>query len=94
MSAYIIGVGAYLPNEAVSNEEIEPVLRTINKKSSRVKRIILKRNGIEKRYYALDRQTGRQTHTNAQLAAEAIENLARNCDFDKKIVHREIYRIV
>src|SRR5450759_2083198 len=37
--------------------------------------MVLKNNGIQKRYYAIDRQTGKLNYTNAQLTAEAIKRL-------------------
>ena len=36
---------------------------------------MLKNNGIEERYYAIDRETGELTHSNAQLSAEAVKRL-------------------
>src|SRR5439155_15021797 len=43
--------------------------------------VILARNGIVTRHYALDPQTGRQTHTNAELTAEAIRELLSRTGF-------------
>ena len=43
---YITASGAFLPNKAVSNEEMEDFLGRINGKDSRVKERILKQNGI------------------------------------------------
>src|SRR6185437_7263554 len=82
MSAYITGIGVRLPNEPITNDRIESVLGTMNGHSSRVKDLILKRNAINTRYYAIDPATGRQTHTNAQLTAEAIHALGENCGLD------------
>jgi len=42
---------------------------------SRIKNRILKNNGIEKRYYAIDRKTGELNYTNARLTAEAVRRL-------------------
>ena len=70
---FITGLGTYLPNEPVSNSEMEEILGRINGKKSGVKERILKQNGIQTRYYALDSQQG-STHTNAQLAANAAES--------------------
>jgi len=75
MEVYINDIAAFLPNEPVTNDEIEQVLGTIHNIPSRVKNRILKNNGIQKRYYAIDRQTGELNYTNAQLAAEAIRRL-------------------
>jgi 3-oxoacyl-[acyl-carrier-protein] synthase-3 len=37
---------------------------------------MLRNNKIEQRHYAIDRKTGRLTHTNAELAAEAVRRLS------------------
>jgi len=81
MSVFINRLSAFLPNEPVSNEEIEVVLGQVDNLPSRVKRIVLKNNGIKKRYYALDRETRALTHTNAQLAAEAVRGLVQGGGF-------------
>jgi 3-oxoacyl-[acyl-carrier-protein] synthase III len=81
VTAYITGIGVFLPNEPVNNEEIENILGVINGKPSRAKSRILKNNGIKSRYYAIDPKTGKQTHSNAQLTAEAVRILAKNSNF-------------
>jgi len=75
MEVYINDIAAYLPNDPVSNEDIEDVLGKIHNVRSRVKSMVLKNNGIQTRYYAVDRKTGAFTHTNAQMTAEAIRKL-------------------
>jgi 3-oxoacyl-[acyl-carrier-protein] synthase-3 len=70
-------LASFLPNEPISNEEIENVLGLINNQSSKAKPLILRNNQIKKRYYALGR-SGEATHTNAELTKLAIEKL-----FDK-----------
>lgn len=75
MSVYINDMSIFLPNQPVGNEDIEDVLGKINGFPSRAKRIVLKNNGIKKRYYAISRETGELTHTNAQLCAEAVKRL-------------------
>ncbi|HLW75128.1 MAG TPA: beta-ketoacyl-ACP synthase III [Gammaproteobacteria bacterium] len=74
--AYITNLSAFMPNSPIGNDEMESVLGMINGKPSRARRIILRSNGIKTRYYALDPKTGKATHTNAQLTAEAIRKLA------------------
>jgi 3-oxoacyl-[acyl-carrier-protein] synthase III len=76
-TAYITGIGIFLPNEPVTNDEIENVLGFIQGKPSRSKKRILKSNGIQTRYYAIDPTTGKQTHNNAQLTAEAVRILCQ-----------------
>ncbi len=80
-SAYITGLGVFLPNNPVDNENMENVLGLINGKPSRTKSRILRNNGIKTRYYAIDPNTGKQTHTNAQLTAEAVRVLSKKFNF-------------
>lgn len=77
-SVYITRLSKCLPNEAVSNEEMEGILGMINDKPSRARLLVLRNNGIKKRYYAL--KNGLKTHSNAQLAAAAVRAL-----FDEKL---------
>lgn len=74
MHAYITKSAKFLPNEPVGNDEMESYLGMVDNKPSRARRIVLKRNGIKQRYYALDKN-GNVTHTNAEMAANAIRNL-------------------
>ncbi|RRS30016.1 MAG: 3-oxoacyl-ACP synthase [Epsilonproteobacteria bacterium (ex Lamellibrachia satsuma)] len=75
---YINKIAAFFPNEAVDNDNIENVLGMVDGNPSLVKRIVLKSNKIKTRYYAIDPQTGETTHSNAQMAAEAIKNLQKD----------------
>jgi len=75
MNVYINDIAAFLPHEPVNNDQIEDVLGRINDIPSRTKRIMLRNNKIETRHYAIDRETGKLTHTNAQLAAKAVRKL-------------------
>ncbi|MBT9567677.1 MAG: beta-ketoacyl-ACP synthase III [Thiobacillus sp.] len=72
---FITRSAAHLPLAPVGNDEIESVLGRIGGKPSRVKRVILRSNGIESRHYALDRATGEPVMTHAQLTAAAIRGL-------------------
>lgn len=71
---YIINTSIYLPNEPVSNEDMELYLGFINGKPSKSKEIVLRNNGIKTRYYALTKE-GKATHTNAQMTALAVKAL-------------------
>ena len=74
MNAYITDIAISMPNEPVNNEEMEKVLGLVHELPSRTKKIILRNNGIKQRFYAIDPATGQTTHSNAQLAAEAVKN--------------------
>lgn len=76
MNVYINKLAKFLPNDPVDNDGMEDRLGMIDGKPSKARRIILRRNGIKQRYYALDSH-GNVTHTNTQMAANSIRNL---CD--------------
>lgn len=71
---YITKAAKYLPNEAVSNDEMENYLGLINDAASKARRIILRNNKILSRYYAIDKN-GKSTHNNAELTRNAILQL-------------------
>ncbi len=75
MDVYINDIAAFLPNDPVTNDDIEDVLGKVHDIRSRVKSRVLKNNGIAARYYAIDRATGKLNYTNAQLTAEAVRRL-------------------
>jgi 3-oxoacyl-[acyl-carrier-protein] synthase-3 len=71
---YITKSGKYLPNQAISNDEMENYLGLINEATSKARRIILRNNKIVSRYYAIDKY-GNSTHSNAELTKNAITEL-------------------
>ena len=76
-SVYITRLASFLPNDPISNDQIETMLGLINGQNSKAKPLILRNNQIKTRYYALDKE-GHSTHTNAGLTKEAVTKL-----FDK-----------
>jgi 3-oxoacyl-[acyl-carrier-protein] synthase-3 len=75
VNAYITRLAAVLPNAPVPNDGIEAILGMVGGKPSRARRLVQRSNGIHTRYYVLDPKTGKATHTNAQLTAEAVRGL-------------------
>jgi 3-oxoacyl-[acyl-carrier-protein] synthase-3 len=71
---FIRRTASYFPNDPVSNDDMESYLGFINGQPSKSKRIVLRNNGIKRRFYALDKE-GNATHTNAQITAYAIRKL-------------------
>ncbi len=71
---YITNTSIFLPNDPVSNDDMELYLGFINGKASKSKEIVLRNNGIKTRYYALTKE-GKPTHTNAQMTALAVKAL-------------------
>jgi 3-oxoacyl-[acyl-carrier-protein] synthase III len=81
---YVNRLSKFLPNDPVSNDDIELYLGMVDGKPSRARLKILGNNKITSRYYAIDKN-GKSTHSNAQLAAKAIEGL-----FDDSITKNDI----
>lgn len=73
-NVYLTKIEKYLPNEAVSNNEMEGMLGLVNGNASKSRTMILRSNQIKSRYYALNKN-GEPTHNNAQLCALAIQKL-------------------
>lgn len=76
---YINALGVFLPGSPVSNEEMEEHLGFVGGRPSRLKARILKQNGIQTRYYAIDRQ-GRVCYRDYELAANAVLDALRNSE--------------
>jgi len=75
--AYITSSGAFLPGEPVDNDRMEGILGLVDGKPSKVRRRVLKSNGIQTRHYALN-ENGETLYLNELMAARAIEQaLAR-----------------
>ncbi len=74
MDVFITKAAKFLPNNPVGNDDMEAFLGMVDGKPSKARRVVLRRNGIRQRYYALDRN-GNPTHTNAQMAANAVKGL-------------------
>lgn len=76
-NVYITNTSVFFPNEPVANEEMESYLGYLNGKPSKSKAIVLRNNGIKRRFYALTKE-GKITHTNAQMTALAIKGLFKD----------------
>lgn len=74
---YITRTANYLPNDLISNDEMEGYLGWIGERASKSRRIVLRNNGIEGRYYAMDKN-GIATHTNAEMVSLAIRKITNN----------------
>lgn len=83
---FITGLASFFPNSPVSNNEMEEYLGLISGKHSKVQRIVLKQNGIKQRYYALDKKQ-KITHTNAEMAMQAIQKLLEQTGKSQKILN-------
>ena len=74
---YIVRTATFLPNNPISNDEMEDYLGKINEQASKSRRIVLRNNKITNRFYAM-RKDGTPTHTNSEMAALSIRNLFIN----------------
>ncbi len=81
---YITRTSSYMPNEPISNDEMETYLGKIGEQASKSRRIVLRNNGIESRHYAINSK-GIPTHTNAELTSLAIRNLVHSTTELKEI---------
>ncbi|MES2590666.1 MAG: beta-ketoacyl-ACP synthase III [Bacteroidota bacterium] len=71
---YINKAAKFLPNAPISNDEMEEYLGFVNGQPSKSRRIVLRNNGIKRRFYARDKE-GNATHTNYEMTALAIKSL-------------------
>ena len=74
-SVYINNVQKFMPNDAVTNEEIEDYLGYIGGKKSKAKKVVLRSNGIKSRYYVLEKGTEKALFSNAEITSNAIKKL-------------------
>lgn len=77
-NVYITNTSAFLPNAPVSNDEMEAVLGMVGETPSRVRKMILRSNGIQHRYYAIDPITRQATHSSTELAVQAVKKLGNS----------------
>lgn len=74
-NVYINNIQKFMPNEPVENKDIEEYLGYIGGKKSKAKSIVLRSNGIKRRFYVMEKGTQKPLFTNAQLSANAINKL-------------------
>lgn len=77
-SVYITKTSCYLPNNPIDNSNIEKILGSVYENDAHIKNMVLKRNGIQQRYYAINEKSKKITHTNAELAVNAIKMMLNN----------------
>jgi 3-oxoacyl-[acyl-carrier-protein] synthase III len=78
---YINAIGKCLPGEPVSNDQMEAYLGKVNGQASKVRQRILKSNGIQQRYYAIDQQQ-KTRYSNSQMAAIAVRDLLHQANLE------------
>ena len=75
LNVYINNIQKFMPNEPVDNKNIEEYLGYVGGKKSKAKSIVLRSNGIKRRFYVLEKGTQKPLFTNAQLCSNAINKL-------------------
>jgi len=73
---FINRVSAFLPFDAVTNDDMEQRLGLVGGRPSRARKLVLRRNGIQQRHYVIDPASGVPAMNNAQLSAQAVRGLA------------------
>ena len=72
-NTYIQGFGVFMPGEPVGNDRIDEFIAPLNKHSERLKRRVLRENGIQLRHYAID-TAGSTVYSATHMAAEAVRH--------------------
>ncbi len=70
-NVYLVGTGSFFPGEPISNDELNDYLKPVNSKSDRIKKMILRDNGIKSRYYGIDKN-GNTLYSIASMGARAV----------------------
>ncbi len=84
-TAYINAIGKFLPGDAIPNDQLEEHLGLIKDRSSKARKCVLKRNGIQQRHYAIDNQQ-RTRYSNSQMAAQAVRDGLDNAGIDAQAI--------
>ncbi len=71
-NVYVNSTGSFLPGPAVSNDEMDAYIGSVNAQSSRIKRRILAENGIKSRHYGIDKE-GKTKFSSSEMAIEALQ---------------------
>lgn len=85
---YITRLASFLPGYPIDNDHIEDFLGKIGGLESKAKSLILRSNGIKKRYYSIDLE-GNFVFSNADLTLHAIEKL-----FDDNFTQNDIQMLL
>lgn len=73
-NTYLTQTAAFMPGDAINNNDIDKFIGAINKTSHRMKSRILAENGIKLRHYAID-EKGQSLHSVTSMGAKIIEAL-------------------
>lgn len=82
-SVYLTSAGLFLPGPPVGNDAIDQYIAPLNRNSERIKRHVLRDNGIKTRHYAID-AAGESLFSSSQLAAHAVRDCLGGSDVDMR----------
>lgn len=71
---YLTHTAAFMPGDAINNDDMDKFIGAINKTSHRMKSLILAENGIKLRHYAID-ENGQSLHSVTSMGAKIVEAL-------------------
>ncbi len=77
--AFLTAFGEFLPGEPIDNDHIEDHIGVVGESISKYKKLVLRQNKIETRYYASN-SNGEFEYTVAEIAAKAIEQAFKNSE--------------
>lgn len=80
-SVYIRNAGMFLPGPPIDNESIDQYIAPLNRSSERIKRQVLRDNGIKTRHYAIS-ETGETLYSSCDLATKAVRDCLDGSDVD------------
>ena len=73
---YITKSRKFLPNNPISNDEMENMLGLSNDETSKARRIVLRNNGIKNRFYAIDENGNPTRHGKTEI--EYVDDRLKN----------------
>jgi 3-oxoacyl-[acyl-carrier-protein] synthase III len=77
MSAFITGVGKFLPGDPVPSGEMEEYIGSLGEGWDVLRDKVIRNSGIRSRHYAIDKQQ-KTLYSNATMAAEAVRDALKN----------------
>jgi 3-oxoacyl-[acyl-carrier-protein] synthase III len=80
---FINSLGCFLPGAPVPNREMEDYIGRVGGADCKYKSLILRQNRIKTRHYALNK-SGEPTHSNAEMAAGAVDLAVRTSEVSVK----------
>lgn len=84
-AAYITSMGQFLPGDPIGNDQMEQYLGKIGDRPSKVRHRILKSNGIQQRYYAIDAQQ-KTRYQNSEMAALAVRDTLNGINLEPQAI--------